>query len=51
MHLGEQQADTEVETHKQREVNHMKKIYVRAAALVASLAGLLLAGGAGFQIR
>ena len=29
----------------------MKKLYVRAAALVASLAGLLLAGGAGFSLR
>ena len=26
----------------------MKKLFVRAAALAASLAGLLLAGGAGF---
>jgi hypothetical protein len=28
----------------------MKKLYVRVAALAASLAGVLLAGGAGFGI-
>ncbi len=29
----------------------MKKLYVRIAAIMASVAGLLLAGGAGFSIR
>ena len=29
----------------------MKKLIVRAAAVAASLAGLLLAGGAGFTLR
>jgi hypothetical protein len=28
----------------------MKKLYVRVAAIAASLAGLLLAGGAGFGL-
>ncbi len=29
----------------------MKKIYVRAAAVVAGLAALILSGGAGFGMR
>ena len=29
----------------------MKKVYVRFAAVIASLASLVLAGGAGFSIR
>jgi hypothetical protein len=29
----------------------MKKVYVRVAAVIASLASLVLAGGAGFSIR
>ena len=29
----------------------MKKLYVRIAAIMASVAGLLLAGGAGFSVR
>ena len=29
----------------------MKKLYVRIAAVAAGLAGLLLAGGAGFTVR
>lgn len=29
----------------------MKKLYVRVAAIIASLAGVVLAGGAGFSVR
>lgn len=29
----------------------MKKLFVRVAAIAASLAGLLLAGGAGFTLK
>lgn len=29
----------------------MKKLYVRVALLLVSLAGLILAGGAGFTLR
>ena len=29
----------------------MKKLFVRVAAMAASLAGLLLAGGAGFTLK
>ena len=29
----------------------MKKVYVRIATVIASLASLVLAGGAGFSIR
>lgn len=29
----------------------MKKLYVRVAAIIASLAGVVLAGGAGFTVR
>ena len=45
-------ADTGATAIHRGEVHHMKKkLFVRVAAVVTSLVGLLLAGGAGFGVR